>query len=145
MPTLSERDSIYPFEFYIPGTPKSLQASAGSKNRWKEQIREAARERTRQLTDFPFIDNRPLAVTLYYFPAARMDGDVDNIVKPIVDALEGMAYLEDRAIDRVVVQKFEPEVDWRFDGPSQQLAGALDTVAPVVYIRVDDDLSWRTL
>ena len=97
------------------------------------------------MTDFTFLDHRPIALTLYYFPAAPMEGDVDNIMKPIMDALEGIVYLADRAVERAVVQKFEPNVSWQISEPSRQLAAALDLQAPVVYIRVDDDLSWRRL
>lgn len=72
-----------------------------------------------------------------------MEGDVDNIVKPIMDALIGIAYPDDRVVERVLVQKFEPDVDWSFEEPSEMLSAALDTDAPVVYVRVDDDLAWR--
>lgn len=72
-----------------------------------------------------------------------MEGDIDNIVKPILDALIGVAYPNDRVIERVLVQKFEPDVDWSFDKPSEILVQALETSAPVVYIRLDDDLEWR--
>lgn len=79
-----------------------------------------------------------------------MAGDVDNIVKPILDALNGQAYTDDRLVERVVSQKFEPDVAWSFGSPSVQLTAALDAISatdepqPVVYIRIDDDLSWRT-
>jgi hypothetical protein len=74
-----------------------------------------------------------------------MQGDVDNIMKPIIDALINIAYLDDNDVERVIVQKFEPQTDWVIADPSEQLALALDTDLPVVYVRVDDDLSWRTL
>jgi len=92
-----------------------------------------------------------VAVTIYYFPAAPMMGDIDNIVKPIIDSLTTIAYLDDQVIERVVAQKFEPGVAWTFGEPSAQLTAALDTIGPsdrptpVVYVRIDDDLSWRRL
>ena len=72
-----------------------------------------------------------------------MQGDVDNIVKPIMDALVHLAYNDDRAIERVVVQKVEPGIGWDFATASNQLVNALSLAPPVVYIRIDDDLSWR--
>jgi hypothetical protein len=72
-----------------------------------------------------------------------MEGDVDNIVKLIMDALKSVAYIDDKVVERVVVQRFEPEVEWEFSAPSDQLALELGMEPPVVYIRVDDDLSWR--
>ncbi len=74
-----------------------------------------------------------------------MEGDIDNIVKPIMDALIGIAYPDDRFVERIVAQKFEPDTDWAFASPSDQLAAALDKPVPVVYVRVDDDLKWRRL
>ncbi|WP_353204789.1 RusA family crossover junction endodeoxyribonuclease, partial [Sphingomonas sp.] len=88
---------------------------------------------------------------IYYFLAAPMAGDVDNILKPILDALVGIAYLDDHLVERVLSQKFEPETDWSFDAPTERLSAALDTrsaseePAPVVYILIDNDLSWRRL
>ena len=72
-----------------------------------------------------------------------MEGDVDNIVKPIMDALIGIAYTNDQLVERVLAQKFEPDTDWSFEGPSEILSAVLDTDAPVVYVRIDDDLAWR--
>jgi len=68
-----------------------------------------------------FLDDRPLAVTIYHFPIAAMTGDVDNIVKLIIDGMIAIAYLDDSVVERVTVQKFEPEIDWSFsppDGPT---------------------------
>lgn len=93
--------------------------------------------------EFSWLDERPLALSIYYFTAAPMEGDVDNIVKPIMDALIGTAYQDDAVIERVVVQKFEPDFYWAFEEPSGMLSAALDTDAPVVYVRVDDGLAWR--
>jgi len=55
-----------------------------------------------------------------------MLGDVDNIVKPIMDGLIRIAYLDDNDVERVTVQKFEPQVEWDFASPGEQLAAALD-------------------
>jgi hypothetical protein len=137
--------TLYPLEFFVAETPISLQGSGGSKERWKARVKQMGRDRVRQTDELGFLDRRPLALTVYYFPAAPMAGDVDNIVKPIMDALVHVAYMNDRDVERVAVQKFEPQVEWGFADPSDQLAAALDTVPPVVYVRVDDDLIWRRL
>jgi hypothetical protein len=53
--------------------------------------------------------------------------------------------MDDNDVERVLVQKFEPHIEWEFSNPSDQIAAALDADPPVVYIRVDDDLSWRRI
>lgn len=109
-----------------------------------------ARQRAEQTVEFVWLEDTPVAVTIFYFPAAPMAGDIDNIVKPILDALKGQAYRDDKMVERVVSQKFEPDTGWSFGSPTNQLTTALDAISaaegpqPVVYIRIDDDLSWRT-
>lgn len=136
-------DNFYPFEFVVTETPRSLQARPKSVQRWMTLVSEAARERMDEVVEQSWLDGRPLALSVFYFPPAPMDGDIDNIIKPIMDALNGVAYIDDREIERVVVQKFEPDLGWSFDQPSEMLARALDAEKPVVYVRVEDDLAWR--
>lgn len=139
-----DEETLYPFEIVLQATPVALQAKrATSREAWKERVRQAASERQRETYELGFLDDRALAVTIYYFPNAPMEGDVDNIVKLILDGMKGIAYLDDHAVERVTVQKFEPEAGWEFAAQSEQLALALDIGPPVVYIRVDHDLSWR--
>jgi len=60
-----------------------------------------------------------------------MLGDIDNIMKPIMDALVHVAYMDDNDVERIVVQKFEPQVEWDFANPGGQLTAALDVAPPV--------------
>lgn len=136
-------DNLFPFEFVVAETPRSLQAKSKSVQRWMALVSDAARTRVAEVVEQSWLDARPLSMCVFYFPPAPMDGDIDNIVKPIMDALIAIAYTDDRDVERVVVQKFEPDVAWSFDQPSEMLAGALDAEKPVVYIRIDDDLAWR--
>jgi crossover junction endodeoxyribonuclease RusA len=62
----------------------------------------------RTLRDFFFIDDRPLAATIFYFPPTELQGDVDSIVKLIVDGMVAVIYPTDRLLERIIVQKFEP-------------------------------------
>ena len=142
---MADGETLYPLEIFMERVPLSLKASTKSRKRWMGEVANAARERQRETYELGFLDNRPLAATIYYFPSAPMEGDIDNIVKPIMDGLKGVAYLDDKVIERVIVQKFEPEGGWEFSGPSDRLAAALDKTPPVVYVRIDDDLSWRNL
>jgi crossover junction endodeoxyribonuclease RusA len=95
------------------------------------------------LREWIYLDERPLAATIFYFPPAKMDGDVDNIVKLILDGMKNVIYLEDNLIERVTVQKFEPDITWTFRSLTSKLEEAVESEPPVIYIRIDDDLSWR--
>ena len=79
-------------------------------------------------------------MTVYLFPAARMQGDVDNRVKPILDALVGCIYADDQQVERLVIQKFEPGRVFPFASPSPALAAAVEADEPAVYFRVSRDL-----
>lgn len=143
---------FYPLDFYLTGTPISLQAKSSSITRWKKEVGDAARNRLAELVEMTYLETVPVCVTIYYFPIAAMDGDIDNIVKPILDALIGVTYLDDSEVERVVVQKFEPGVrPLEFRNPSDQLATVLDlTLAtenppPLVYIHLTNDLTWRDM
>lgn len=95
----------FPLEFVVEGTAVSSQAKRRqSIEEWMARIVEASRP---HLPEGHFVSADPFAVTLYYFPDTPMLGDIDNIVKPILDALKKHIYLDDRQVLRVVVQKFE--------------------------------------
>lgn len=134
----------FPIEFVIRDTPRSHQSkNAKGKELWKQKVGENASAHVKTLREFFFIDNRPLAVTIFYFSPAEMDGDVDNIVKLVLDGMLTIIYPDDRLLERVIVQKFEPGVKVVFRSLTPTLEQAVETEPPVIYIRIDDDLSWR--
>ena len=68
-----------------------------------------------------------------------MVGDIDNIVKPILDAMTRFIYVDDGQVERVVVQKFEPDRIFSFSAPSPTLVDALAVEGSAVYIRISDN------
>jgi crossover junction endodeoxyribonuclease RusA len=80
-----------------------------------------------------------MSATLFYFPAVEMAGDIDNIVKPVLDALGKHIYVDDRQVHRVLVQKFEPGNVFGFGAPSPVLQDALGRAKPILYVRLSDD------
>jgi crossover junction endodeoxyribonuclease RusA len=128
---------VFPLEFTVSGTPVSLQVKRReSLTEWKARV--VASSRT-ALPEGHFATIGPLAVTLFYFPPAEMEGDLDNIVKPILDAMARHIYLSDHQIHRVVVQKFEPGNVFGFANPTVVFARALSQPKPALYIRLSDD------
>ena len=142
---MADQEELFPLEFFIERNPVSSQGSSRSKELWMAIVGNAAKARIRDVVDWVFLDDRPMAVTILYFCDSRMDGDVDNIVKPILDGMKAVVYLDDRVVERVWAQRFEPGNERGFMDVSQKLADALVTAPPVIYVRVDDDLSWRRL
>src|SRR5262245_59028281 len=129
----------FPLEFIVEGIPVSLgAANPSSKEAWKARVQSAARA---ALQEGFWASDEPVAVTIFYFPPSKMQGDVDNIVKLILDALCKLVYLDDNQVERVLVQKFEPDRTIVFSNLTPALAEAVEHERPVVYIRIDTDLS----
>jgi len=128
-----------PFEFVVNGTAVSHQAKRPeSRAQWRQRIRDAARQ---LLPEGHFALEEPVAVTIYFFPQAEMQADIDNCAKPILDALGQFIYLDDKQVDRLVVQKFEPDRPLEItDQPTKFLAIALAAEHPMVYINVRTNL-----
>ena len=127
----------FPFEFVVEGTPVSYQfPKTESKTEWKAKMVRASRD---VLPEGHFATGDRLAVTLYYFPPAPMQGDIDNIVKPILDAMSKHIYLDDHQVERLLIQKFEPDHLFIFSSPSPTLADALRRAKPALYIRLSDN------
>jgi len=127
----------FPLEFVVPGTPVSLQTKrADTRLACRAKVKAAS---SASLPEGHFSATSPIAVTLFYFPETEMQGDIDNIVKPVLDALSRHVYADDRQVERVWVQKFEPGRIFAFTDPSAVLEEALRGSKPLLFVRIHDD------
>jgi hypothetical protein len=123
----------FPVEVMVWGVPPSLGASTARKEAWKERIRSAARG---ELPEGHFASQEAMKVTIYYFTEGPAEADIDNIVKPIFDSLSRLIYIDDRQVERLVVQKFELGRDFEFREPSATLKTAIHGSGSRVYLQV---------
>jgi hypothetical protein len=134
---MANMEVVFPIEFLVSGTPVSLSSqNAAAREQWKDRVRRAG---SHCLPSPHFASKDRLAVTIYYFPAEPMQGDVDNIVKLILDAMKRYIFIDDHQVERVVVQKFEPGNVFNFSNPSEVLIEALNSEKPLLYMRVSND------
>jgi Holliday junction resolvase RusA-like endonuclease len=127
----------FPVEFTVVGTPVSFQhRRSAARNEWKARVKTASSVR---LPRDPSASEARIAVTLYYFPSEPMQGDVDNIVKLVLDALCDHIYVDDNQVDRIVVQRFDPGDLFGFASPSAMLEETLKQPKSVLYVRLSDD------
>ena len=127
----------FPVEFLVHGTPVSSQAkNANAREDWKQRVKTASLD---VIPQPHFASEHRIAVTLYYLPEGPMPGDIDNIVKLVLDALGAHIYVDDAQVERVVVQKFEPGNVFSFSNPSTTVVDAIAGPKPVLYVRVSDD------
>lgn len=125
------------FAMAIAERPKSLQ---GRFKPYQERVRAQAVAR--------FTDDRLLTDNVYiriiWFHAEKAQGDIDNIVKPILDALIGTVYADDRQIVKCLAERVDTTKDITLsESPSsaqayQELVSLLgdEYVKHVLYIEV---------
>lgn len=89
------------FSITLPRVPKSVQADKIEK--YKQSLRNAAK---REFTDAPTGDT-PLYVRIIWFARKKGGPDVDNIVKPILDALDGVVYRSDSQIGQCLSTRID--------------------------------------
>lgn len=126
-----------PLEFVVYGTAVSLQGSAKSRAEWQGIVRAAA-ENARGAENWAL--DSDLAITLFYFPEGAMQGDLDNVVKPILDGLCQCVFIDDSQIERIVAQRFQPDAFSVFQNPTPALVEAMGADGPALYVKVSDDL-----
>ncbi len=107
MPT--DEGPITRFAMVLTGTPKSSQASPRPLRRYKDDLAETVRERVKSR---PLFGKQDLYLRIIWFQAMRRSGDVDNIIKPISDALSGVVYPDDKWVAKCASERVELRRDF---------------------------------
>jgi crossover junction endodeoxyribonuclease RusA len=76
-----------------------------------------------------------LTVT-YFYESVSMD--IDNLPKPISDALKGLVYLDDEQVTDVLCRKRNLASNFRIENPSSVLAEGLSRGNEFLYIVVEE-------
>lgn len=76
-------------------------------------------------------------VTITYF-YDRVSLDVDNIPKPILDALKGLGYLDDEQVTDIICRKRNLNTELRIENPSSVLAQGFSRANQFLYVVIDD-------
>ena len=109
-----------PFEFVVPGPPVSAQAKPRQRlAAWKRTVRRAAAAKWPKR-------RRPekgaLRISVcYYHDRVTVRLDNDNVVKPIQDALAGLAFDDDSQVTDTVLRKTCLDGAFRVRGVSSTL------------------------
>jgi crossover junction endodeoxyribonuclease RusA len=128
---------VFPIEFIVSGSPVSLQVKRpGSRDQWKAKIREAG---SHCLPKPHFASAGPIAISLFFFPEDKMKGDVDNMAKFILDACCRFIYVNDDQVERLLLQKFEPDRIFDFKSPTDVLDAAMSGDKPALYVKISNN------
>lgn len=122
------------FDFCVEGPPISQQAKGASKARWKAKVHSAA-QAVWPAGKAPMADPVLVKVT-YYYEGARLD--VDNMVKPILDALNGLVYVDDAQVCDFIARGRDINGSFRVRGLSPHLATAFAKGSEFVHVQIAD-------
>jgi hypothetical protein len=112
-------------EFIVSGTPISVQGKAQSKTRWKAKVGAAA---SATLSADHALVADPVRVTIVYFYVST-DLDLDNIIKPIIDALNGVIYIDDFQVTNISAAKRDRSGTLILEEASPAIINQLGTTA----------------
>lgn len=125
---------MLPFEFTIKGPPVSHQTKNRKRlQQWKASVTVAATAAWSHAA--PVADEVAVTITYYYEDSSP---DVDNIIKPIQDALIGVVFNDD---DQVVDTKSRKRLingSFRIRGASAVLLSAFADGDDFLHIKVDE-------
>lgn len=122
-----------PWDFVVFGVPKSVQASKTSKQRWKDQVRTAAV--TAWPDGEPPLDYEVQIHVTYYHDSAPLD--VDNMLKLILDALNGVVYVDDKQLTDTHGHLRDLNGHYRVRGLTPAQARGFSSGDPFVHVRVE--------
>jgi crossover junction endodeoxyribonuclease RusA len=88
-------------EFVVRGTPISTGASRRSKAKWRAKVSAAAT--TALGNDYAVVADVVRATVVAFY--VDTDLDLDNILKPILDAMNGLVYVDDFQVTNIVAAK----------------------------------------
>jgi Holliday junction resolvase RusA-like endonuclease len=123
------------FEFVIDGPPISQQARRRERVRqWRDEVRSTAEQ---CWPDGELPATGPIMLTITYFYES-ISIDIDNIPKPILDALKGLVFLDDEQVTDVLCRKRDLNSNLRIESPSSILADGLSRGNEFLYIVVEE-------
>jgi hypothetical protein len=125
-------------EFIVAGAPRSANANARSRRRWRERVSRAARERLQQEGE---LTNQDVAVLIIYFYQGQTFIDVDNIAKSLLDGLKGVLFRDDQQVSELLVRKSRLSAGLSLTGATPYLLNAIEHMSQLgsdfVYVRAD--------
>ena len=128
------RNTALPFEFAIEGPPVSQQARRRELVRqWSRSVRNAALRRWD--ADASPVAEVIMLTIIYFYNDVPMD--VDNIPKPILDALKGLVYRDDSQITDLFCRKRELTDRLQVESESQILNNYVRRGAHFIYVSVE--------
>ena len=114
----------------VKGRPASFNSSSRNKRRWRDLV---AAEAT-SVCSTPSSCDFEVNVTFFY--KAVPDFDTDNMSKPTIDALKGIAFLDDRQVKKRSVTAVDLNGSFRIVDPDPRVSAAITDGVDFVSITI---------
>jgi crossover junction endodeoxyribonuclease RusA len=90
--------------FHVVGCPASVQSTPSSKRQYRTLVADAARSTVSE----PITGPERIMIEIDWFTQSLENKpDVDNIIKPIQDALKGIVFVDDSQVESVTARKHD--------------------------------------
>lgn len=116
--------------FVILGIPRS--PTSKSRSTWQAHVRGSA---VKEWGTQPPIADHVSVVLVHFFKDGALD--VDNMIKPILDALTGIVFEDDRQVMQVLARKTELVTGRQVLNASPDVVAAIERDADFVYVSVE--------
>lgn len=128
---------MLPFEFTIQGPPVSHQTRNRTRlQQWKADVRTAAQARV-AAGHTPVPDPVTITITYYYEGDSP---DVDNIIKPIQDALNELVFIDDAQVAETKSRKRPLNGSYQIKGASGVLLQGFAAAVGFLHVRVESNV-----
>jgi crossover junction endodeoxyribonuclease RusA len=131
------------FEFIVVGVPRTAQTkNKRTRREWKDRVRDSALARGIVRAPIP---SDQVSVVIVYFYRIETDLDVDGIGKLIVDALKGVAFVDDDVVSQVLLRKTDQDSIGELNEPPDVVTPVFGVEPDFVYVAIRDGPDHRSL
>lgn len=133
---------MLPIEFTFEGPPLSLQSKSSTrKQAYKTRVENEAKAML-PAGFIPVTGQVSIVITYYYEGDTP---DIDNIIKPIQDALNGIIYQDDNQVADTRSRKKEINSSYRIRNVSLPILQAFSKGTEFVHVKIDNHLTTQDL
>jgi Holliday junction resolvase RusA-like endonuclease len=84
------------YSLWVEEQPKSAKRTANSRTKYMKIIKQVAKKEIEK----PLLSNR-IDIEILFYTQVSLRADIDNVIKPVLEALKGIAYNDDRQVRSV--------------------------------------------